>query len=184
MPRPATLADYDWLFANAEYGENPLEHAAEALPMILSWCPASILDIGGWRGEFAKHMRRAGLAAEFTEPSPRGVGEIVSPLPDLPGIASQKYEMVTCFDVLEHLEAPDVRSSLFRISEIAKKYVICTVYTGSDAREINGEMVEMHLSIMSKELWRDLFSACLRGFSVSFHATQSPNRWLFVSIRL
>lgn len=185
--RLATLADYDWLYNHEVYGENPLEHAAEAIPHILrlkEQGASSILDIGGGRGHFAELMQRSGFRAAYAEPRHRpqsrhGAHRFYEC--SLPEIPSRYYDILTCFDVLEHLPLEEALASIDALKDAAQRALLATIYTESDTRRVAGELVEMHLTQRHQTWWLEQFTGS--AWTCSLHATANPARWLIQAVR-
>lgn len=76
-----------------------------------------------------------------------------SSLPFNPG----EFDLVTCFDVLEHLRQPQV--SLRKLFEISKGVIVCTTpnkKVEKPIRKLMRDYDETHVSVKTPKEWRDL----------------------------
>lgn len=115
----------------------------------------SILDVGTGRGETLVEAIEAGYkVVRGTETVPALLGDAVTYalLPELP-FGNAEYELVTCFEVLEHLLEKDVVPALRELHRCAGKWLVVSVCTAPDY--VGG--VNLHPSARSKKAWLETF---------------------------
>jgi hypothetical protein len=120
---------------------------------------ASLLDVGTGRGETMGIARKCGFSlVRGTETVPDLLGPDVSYglLPDL-FVLNDAYEVVTCFEVLEHLLPEDVVPALRELARVARRTLI--VSTATYSHRVSG--VELHPSHRSEEEWLETIRAAL-----------------------
>jgi hypothetical protein len=113
------------------YGHS--NHGAAAIPMIEGMRPTSILDIGcGWN-EFAHEWQARGLRAigvDFACPGADLIGDLVAGLP----YAAREWDLLTAFDMLEHLRPDQVGPALREMARISVRFVLSISYADSRNR--------------------------------------------------
>ncbi len=146
MPRPATLADYRWLYANG-YMADGLKCARAIMLDIVERCPATFVDFGGGRGDLSGWImsKTAGKCA-YWDPAICG-----SPI-----IPRAHAEWVISCDVLEHIPRHEIEETLSAIKNMAERGLLLTIANMSDIHPINGEEVELHLIQEPMSWWTDL----------------------------
>lgn len=116
----------------------------------------SFLDVGTGRGEFLKVARGLGFAPVFgTELVPAlCVGSVVNaPITALP-FESASFDVVTCLDVLEHIDPNDTKAALAELARVANRFAVISVANFSDV----WHGVELHINIRDYSEWGALFS--------------------------
>ena len=123
---------------------------------------SSVLDIGAGYTDYAAavrdqfHMERAVVtdisSAPYYEQSSRGVTFIESSIPPLP-FEEDEFELVTAFDVLEHIPSDDLDDAIWEMFRVASRRVIVSVGVGSSKHEVDGENVELHETIKPLDWW-------------------------------
>lgn len=143
MPRPATIDDYRWLYAN-NYMVDGLKCARDIAFDIVDRCPATFLDYGGGRGDLCRWINRhtRGIAC-WWDPA-FGIGLT-------PDDASVDY-VIAC-DVLEHVPVTDLAQTLKDIARLATRGALLTIANMSDVHRVNGDDVELHLIQQPPEWW-------------------------------
>jgi hypothetical protein len=114
------------------------------------------LDVSTGRGETLEIARRCGFTVvSGTETVDALLNEHVSfgVLPDL-SIPGKSYDVVSLFEVIEHLVPEDVEPALHELTRIAKKYVLISASVSECW--IGG--VNLHPSARPMEGWEALFS--------------------------
>lgn len=114
----------------------------------------TLLDVGTGRGETLDEARDLGMRVKGTETVPDLLGPDVveAYLPNLP-FQDEEFEMVTCFEVLEHLLPKDVVPALCELSRCASKWLVVSVCTAPDF--VGG--VNLHPSARSEAAWKEAF---------------------------
>jgi len=96
MVRPATLADYRWLYANG-YMPDGLKCARDVMADIVDRCPASFFDYGCGRGDLVRWINEKTRGSANGYDAAYGGAEW----------GGQFVDYALCFDVLEHLNEAD-----------------------------------------------------------------------------
>lgn len=114
----------------------------------------TLLDVGTGRGETLEEARDFGIVAKGTETVPALLNEnvVTAFLPNLP-FADKEFDVVTCFEVLEHLLPKDLIPALKELGRVAKRWVVVSVCTNPDY--VGG--VNLHPSARSEEAWKEAF---------------------------
>ncbi len=146
-------------FADYRMGDARKSHVAIGLQTVQ---PGSLLDVGCGRGE------TMALARSFGFYPVSGV-EVVDYLcgPDVrQGYAhdipheSKSFDVVTMFDVMEHLVPADTEAVCRELERVAKKHILLTVHNGSSKHH----GVEMHINRRgSYEEWYQFFQTVFTG---------------------
>lgn len=153
VSRETELSKYAEMYKHADYRMS--EFRAVGVKQILSERePCVLLDVGTGRGETIEIAESLGYIARGTETVPDLLNEKVTLaiLPEI-GFDSNTYDMVTCFEVIEHLLPGDVIPALRELERLARRSVIFSVCTSSDTR--GG--VELHPSWRSQREWELTF---------------------------
>lgn len=160
-------AAYSWLhrhepnYGHTNHGRNALDFAAGC---------KSILDIGGGYTPFAfwclrdHDMERAAILDISNEPASthRGTGVEFwegDAAKHLDLFGTDEFELLTAFDVLEHLPAQDLLVVLQEMRRVAAKRIIVSVGTGSSEKMVDGMKMELHLTIQPLEWWKNQLAA-------------------------
>ena len=145
---------YVQLYADQRLRYGSSNHGRDAVPLLLSQSPTSILDVGCGRNSFARSMRASGVMAvgvDHVSPS----ADVIAAAHALP-FPEESFEWLTAFDVLEHLltdEIDEVLEEFCRVASVGWLFSIC--YRDSVIR-VNGET--MHPTVRPEEWWRDRLS--------------------------
>lgn len=150
MTRPATPSDYRWMYDNDSYMPDGLKTAMECLPYLEPLMPCSVLDVGGGRGDFIEWCRGRGCRGVHNEDPAFGGDR----LPYLIDIHDKSFDLVTCFDVLEHIPTRDVGMSLTTLETIATRHVCLSICWDEEWRGTEGgELVNVHLTLEGPDWW-------------------------------
>jgi SAM-dependent methyltransferase len=144
MPSDCELADYYTSFHSPDIEQETFTHGAAREPLHRDACSEirsrvplgrKHLDIGAGMGFFVKFMAAAGYESSGLEPSVRGVEfaretlgvNVVSEELDTYAPGTQKFDVVTMLDVLEHMTRP--KDALQKVKSLlaANGLFVCTV---------------------------------------------------------
>jgi len=164
---------YDWIVTNQACG--PATRESEALKYkdcygderygmptyrrnlirdVLAVTPGEkLLDVGTGRGETLQEADALGKDPMGTETVDDLCNERVvkALLPELP-FPDKSFDIVTCFEVLEHLLPVDVEPGINELVRLAKGHIVVSV---CEAPHVVGG-VNLHPSAMPREKWEDL----------------------------
>lgn len=154
---------YGWVYANVPgYGAG---HGTPALPLCAELLSDGgvLVDVGCGRQQFCAALRPMaplaslyGLDVVRVEPVPDGVEFVRAPAWDLSRVPSP--DVVTSFDVLEHLHPDDVRPTLTEWAERMRPggYVVATICT-RPSQILGPEGVNLHPTVRSEDWWLNEF---------------------------
>jgi hypothetical protein len=164
---------YDWIVTNQAAG--PATRESEALKYkecygddrygmptyrrnlirdVLAVTPGhTLLDVGTGRGETLEEADALGKNPMGTETVDDLLNERVirALLPELP-FPDKSMDIVTCFEVLEHLLPADVEPGIRELVRVAKGHIVVSV---CEAPHVVGG-VNLHPSAMPREKWEEL----------------------------
>ena len=146
---------YEWMHKHQpDYGNANHGKGSER------WCKgfASVLDVGGGFTSFACDLgiERAAVVDISELPrqtqEARGVEFRRCAAHELP-FADSAFELVTAFDVLEHVEPELLDASIASIFRVASRRVIISVGTRETHKVIDGLSYKLHETVESKAWW-------------------------------
>lgn len=148
---------YLWIYRESgsrSYGKR--NHGGGAYNLILEMKPLTLLDVGCGKGLLVEWAKKQGIDAEGMDfASGYGVcGDILDmPFPD------NSFEIVTAFDVLEHLRPEDLNRGLEEMSRVAiKKWIFSIGYGPSKVITPDGPMQLHPISTRDKNWWTPILS--------------------------
>lgn len=121
--------------------------------------PERTLDVGCAKGFLVKALDELGVDAYGVDPSTYAVSnahpdiaekiqqEIAQSIP----YPDDTFDVVTCFDVLEHIPAREVPKTLKELLRVSKQWVVLRVVT----REVEGDIDSSHETIRDKDWWTE-----------------------------
>lgn len=158
--RAAEIAKYAVAYRSPGYGMGDARR--DAVHRILASTPVgSLLDVGAGRGETLSMATGLGFGpVTGTEVVPGLIGGLVvyGEAHELP-FGDQTFDVVTCFDVLEHLLHEDQGLALQQLVRVARRQVIVTT---ADYSHIH-DGVELHGGRRSYREWEALIDEHCRG---------------------
>ena len=135
-------------------GYGSTNHGRAAVGYVLSSAKGEVLDVGCGHNQFAAALRGAGVAAmgvDFVCPN----ADIIAPAHDLP-FADGRFDILTCFDVLEHLLPDEVDAVLAEFARVSSRYVF-SISTVDSVNRVNGET--LHPTVRPKQWWKERLEA-------------------------
>jgi hypothetical protein len=155
--RESEVAKYAMAYEMDDYGMTPeREHGIKSLLATLpADTAASLLDVGTGRGETLRLAREMNFSvARGTETVDALLGPDVMKgiFPDLP-VPSAAYDVVTCFEVIEHLLRDDHLPALRELTRIARHHILISACTQD--HWVSG--TNLHPSAMPQAEWEALF---------------------------
>jgi hypothetical protein len=147
---------YRTLLADHDYGHG--HHWRPVWDLIRSRMQpgGTLLDVGCGRGGMVLAGREAGYFSAGCDIAPCQPWIARAALPRLP-YGKAAWDVVGCFDVLEHLPTEDVPAACAELRRVARKHLIVSVAECSDIRSVNGVDVELHLTRRPVAWWVEQF---------------------------
>jgi 2-polyprenyl-3-methyl-5-hydroxy-6-metoxy-1,4-benzoquinol methylase len=148
--KKSNYTDYSWARLGS-YFQKTAKHIVD------KFAPSSSLDVGCAKGFLVKALAELGVDARGIDPSEYAFEEIPSDIKGRTaiGIAQEIYlednvfDVVTCFDVLEHIPEKDVPQVLSELLRVSKQWVILRVVT----KELPDDVDANHATIHDKDWW-------------------------------
>ncbi|MBI4686998.1 MAG: glycosyltransferase [Nitrospirae bacterium] len=164
---------YDYVYQNyPDYGQVNEDEPRfiVALNYLLSISDVNtVLDAGAGRGGFYKLIKNR-YDVDGIEPSTVAietfhkddsriiniyVQELITHFPD------NKFDVVTCLDVLEHIPHADIDVAIYSLNRVGKKYFIFSVANHEDF----WDGMDLHVSLFSFEEWEGRFNKYFKVIS-------------------
>lgn len=162
--------DYSWTRLGGEFAKTA-QHIKNHF-IGLTPTPSTLLDVGCAKGFLVFSLRNIGIkaigidASEYAISSaPEEVKDFIAHglVEDLETCREGQFDIVTAFDVLEHLDEKDVPQACKNLLFAADKYIIVCVPT----RKVEGDLDVTHKTIKSREWWEEQFRAAGTTMGVS-----------------
>lgn len=94
--------------------------------------PGNVLEIGGGAGIFSAVLRRQGIKCTVVDVDPELSPDCVGTVLRLP-FSDRAFQIVACFEVLEHLPFECFAEALLELVRVSNKYVVLSL---PDARRV------------------------------------------------
>lgn len=148
--KKSNYVDYSWERLGY-YFQNTAQHIVD------KFNPKKSLDIGCAKGYIVKSLVDLGVYACGIDPSEYALSEAHPDVKDrlTKGVAQSipfpdsSFDIVTCFDVMEHIPEKDVSKVLKEMLRVTKKWIVLRVVT----RELHGDVDAYHEFIRDKDWW-------------------------------
>lgn len=161
--RQAEINKYVSCYRSQNYrlGDRRRRHIEVAL---LATKTGSLLDVGCGRGEVLNIAKNFGFepvqgveAVPYLCDGVRVVNGLAHALP----FADKSFDVVTMFDVMEHLLPEDTTAVCKELERVAKREILLTIHNGPSSF---GDGVELHINRKeSYEAWFDYLKATFAG---------------------
>jgi ubiquinone/menaquinone biosynthesis C-methylase UbiE len=184
--RAGELAKYAAAYQRPGYKMGP-ERLTNSRRAVSDWALGRgyrhYLDVGAGRGEMLDHaeffafqmIAGTEVVAELIQADPRLVYAEAHALP----FPDRSSDVVTCFDVLEHLLPQDVKKAVDELFRVARAVVIISAAQDSQFQE----GVEHHPSRRPLEKWRSLLTQRAEPFGFRFREARFCRKgselWVF-----
>lgn len=161
MMREAEIAKYEKAYRSENYrlGDRRRFHIEAELSKVER---GSLLDVGCGRGEVLDMAQIYGFnpvtgleAVPYLCDERRVTHGLVHDMP----FADKSFDVVTMFDVMEHLLPDDTESAIKELERVARKTILLTVHNGSHVFQ----GVELHIN--RRDSYDDWFDFFKRKFS-------------------
>lgn len=150
--KKSNYQDYSWQRLGSQF-QRTARHIVDLFK------PERTLDVGCAKGYLVKALDELGVDAYGIDPSVYAVSrahpDIASkinldiaqsiPYPD------NTFDVVTCFDVMEHVPLKEVTKTLKELLRVSKEWVIIRVVT----HEVEGDLDSSHETIRDREWWTE-----------------------------
>jgi len=94
--------------------------------LIISLKPKKVLEIGVGNGKVAERVRKTGILVTTLDFDEKLRPDIVAEITKLP-FKKNSFDLVSCFEVLEHLPYKQFKTSLSQIHKAAGKYALLSM---------------------------------------------------------
>ena len=132
-------------YSRKKYGHvNPGRHYMS----LLLQCE-SVLDVGCGHNRLALTLRKSGVSAcgvDFASPA----ADVIADMLHLPFFDKQ-WDMVTAFDVLEHLRPEQVQPGIMELRRVSRRFLFKISYRAS-AMTVNGQ--NLHPTVHDQAWWK------------------------------
>jgi len=157
-------------------GGDRMRHAKNDLVFAAEHGCWTYLDVGCGRGEMLDYGTELGMSASGVDIVPElalrrddviigGASEI------LELFGRDSFDLVTCFDVLEHLPPGSENDALSAIRDVAAR---CAIVTANNKPSFNGSD-NLHINIKDYTEWNSIIESIFSGWSVQWiKNTYSP----------
>lgn len=170
MKRHGEAAVYRKEYANPEYkmGAQRLEDVERLLRLVPR---GSLLDVGTGRGEALQIAGRLGFSL------PTGTETVPELLTDMVSMAyahdllvpDGSFDVVTCFDVLEHLIEEDLIPAVKEFARVARSHIILSASEIPSSQWGGGR--DLHISKRPAAEWEKLFREAAPGWTITRQGT-------------
>ena len=148
--KKSTYTDYNWTRLGS-YFQKTAKHIVDRFN------PKSAFDVGCAKGFLVKALCELGVDAYGIDPSEYALKEAHPDIKErlTPGIAQSiplgdnECDLVTCFDVLEHIPEKDVAKVLEEMLRVTKEWLILRLVT----KKLPGDIDKNRSTIHDKEWW-------------------------------
>lgn len=142
--------DYSWARLGS-YFQKTAKH------IVNKFSPSSVLDVGCAKGFLVKALVELGVDAYGIDASKYAFGEVPEEIKDRIslGMAQElsdkdnSFDVVTCFDVLEHIPEEDITKVLSNMLRITKQWLVIRVVT----KELPDDVDAYYATIHDKDWW-------------------------------
>lgn len=133
---------------------------------------STLLDVGCGRGETVYYALEQKILASGIDIVPELAGIYVQTA-SIDEIPFESVDVVTCYDMLEHLPPDEVDPALDELFRVAKKTMFLTV-SGNEA-EKDGET--LHLSVHDHDWWEERFKMRCQSLKRTTYCTERDWHW-------
>jgi len=149
---------YLWIYnesGNRSYGKR--NHGRGAYDIILELRPETLLDVGCGKGDLVEWAKIKGIDSTGLDFA-SGYG-VQADLLNIP-FFDNTFDVVTAFDVLEHLRPEDLDKGLKELYRVAKYYWILSIGYGRSRIKTPDGMMQLHMiTTKDKKWWFDKLNA-------------------------
>ena len=155
---------YNWLNKNvSRYGSS--FHAKKFLNFLSSLDVSSVLDVGTGRGEFCDwaitNLCNTVYGLDFAitpkeEYTKKNINFINSLAHKIP-LKDNSVDLVTSFDVLEHIPLSEIEYTILEMSRVSKKFLFHKICYSKGSKAFKKDVGELHLIQEDSKYWINIF---------------------------
>jgi len=150
--KKSNYQDYSWQRLGSQF-QRTARHIVDLFK------PERTLDVGCAKGFLVKALDELGVDAYGIDPSVYAVSNAHPDVGDKINLDSAQsipypdntFDVVTCFDVMEHVPLKEVTKTLKELLRVSKEWVIIRVMT----HEVEGDLDSSHETIRDREWWTE-----------------------------
>jgi len=158
MPQISCERDkYLWIYnesGSKSYGKT--DHGYNAHQIVLDLEPGSLLDVGCGKGKFVEWAKGQGIRAVGLDfASGYGIDADILKMP----LDDNSFDVVTAFDVLEHLRSEDLVDGLEEMYRVARRFWVLSIGYGPSRIKSPDGFIPLHpISTRDKSWWTPVLS--------------------------
>lgn len=142
MVSTRNLEQYAEIHSRQRYGNGSAKARRWIEPWVLVRRPASILDYGAGQSKMVELLQAKTLSVRHRfDPA----------IPEISNVPHSRYDIVTCTDVLEHLDEAEIPAVLSHIRSLTTHAIIAADTRPADTVLPNGE--NAHATVQPPEWW-------------------------------
>ncbi|BCJ90371.1 hypothetical protein IZ6_11060 [Terrihabitans soli] len=142
MVQTRNLAQYAEIHRVRRYGDTGVHKLRVIQPWVKERKPASVLDYGAGQSRLINEINCASLTVrDRYDPA----------IPAISAIPRERYDLVICTDVFEHLDTEEVPAVLSDIARLANDVIFCIDTRTANAILPNGE--NAHATVRPPDWW-------------------------------
>jgi hypothetical protein len=140
-------------------------YAQLAKGLVTYFQPTQTLDIGCAKGYLVKCLRDLGISAYGIDISEYAISTVPKDIKDFVGVGSaidlsrfgdKEFDLITCYDILEHITDEELVVAMKEIKRVSRGYV--TIKCPFEHYDWDAD--KSHINIKPKEDWIKLFNKC------------------------
>lgn len=148
--KKSNYVDYSWARLGSYFQET-------AKHIVDKFAPSSSLDVGCAKGFIVEALSELGIVAYGIDPSEYALENAHPGTKDFLSLGTAQaiiypdnnFDVVTCFDVLEHVPGEDIPTALQEMFRVSKQWVIIRVVT----KQLPDDVDSSHATIHDKDWW-------------------------------
>lgn len=109
---------------------------------VISLKPENVLEIGIGNGFVSNYLRKIGLKVTTCDIDYKLNPDIIASVTDLP-IDDNRFDVVACFEVLEHIPFPEVYNAIKELARVSKNKVLISVPDSSRRYQFLSQVPKM-----------------------------------------
>jgi hypothetical protein len=142
------ISDDNQFHAKKVYGTGGKDYPS-VLPHILALAPSSIIDYGAGRSEIALWLGKKAGASRAARFDPA--------VPGIDKIPEERFDVVTSFDVLEHIPEDELDAVLSEMATIGRDALL--IIDIAPAKAILSDGRNAHVTLHDEEWWHERLAA-------------------------